>query len=551
MIAASFCASMALAVQAQSDALYTKPLATELKVTGSFAELRANHFHSGVDFGTSGVTGIDVYAADEGYVSRVKVSAFGYGKALYITHPDGRTTVYAHLREYNTRIAAAVEREQYRQKQFEIDWYPEPSMLRVRRGEVVAKSGNTGSSGGPHLHFEVRDTKTEEPLNPLVYLSPLTDNVAPQIYGVKLYALGGGAQVAGRAADKYFGLEAINGKTIDVWGEVGCGVHATDFMVRGGRPLGIVEVRLWADDHQVFHMRLNRFSFDETRYVNSHIDYAERQINNRFVQKSFVDPGNKLRLYDGSGLINVAEGKTVKMKYEVLDLAGNTSTVSFALRGHKAAVSPTPAPKGTEVDWRKTWALDTLGMSVMIPRESFYKTQRVKISKATNATLGDVYTIGDKTMPLHKAMTVTLPIPEKLKGNTAKAFVAQIDDKNRPTCLPGTMEGNSISGHTKTMGRFAVMTDIEAPRVVSKNTRTQLQSQHQLMVGITDNLSGIKTYNCYVDGVWKLFEYDYKKAQLRATVGKLDITRGKHTLKAVVEDAVGNVGTLVWDFSVE
>ncbi len=532
---------------------YAKPLDTAVRMSASFAELRANHFHSGIDMSTSGATGINVFAAEEGYVSRIKVSAFGYGRALYIDHPDGRTTVYAHLNQYAPKIEAYVRAEQLKRKSFEVDLYPSSDALPVERGEVVAFSGNTGSSGGPHLHFEVRDTKSERPLNPLAYLAAVDDNMAPTIYGAKLYALGDETQVSGRIADKYYARADIAGKTIDVVGHVGIGLHCTDFFTSDGRPCGVVEIRLYDGNELIFNSVLDTLSFDKTRFINSYIDYAEWQSNKRFVQKSFVEPGNQLDNYRVAKEMNVADGETHQMRYEVFDFAGNKSVMSFTLRGKASAQKPAVAEhKGYEVDWRRTWAIDTMGISVIVPRESFYKNEWLEIAAKPSEQLRQtVWTIGSGKTPVHKEITVALPVPEHLRSiDPKKVIVVQVDAKNRLSSLATSSEDTMVVAKPRTLGRFAVACDTIAPTVVSRNTRSNLVGTNFVMVGLTDNLSGIAKYDCYIDGEWKIFEYDYKKTMLKARVESLELEKGRHTVEAVVSDACGNETRFEWSFNV-
>ncbi|MCQ2229574.1 MAG: M23 family metallopeptidase [Bacteroidales bacterium] len=530
---------------------YPYPMNIPVSISASFAELRANHFHAGLDMSTQGVIGIEVHSVADGYVSRIKVSPYGYGHALYITHPDGHTTLYGHLSAYVGEIDSVVRKEQYKKQSFEFDLMLKEGQLPVKKGQVVALSGNTGGSGGPHLHFEVRDTKTEETLNPLEFLIPITDTQAPVAYGIKVFGMTDSAQVAGRCQDRYYALADIEGKSINVAGEIGLGMHAVDYFIAGHRPCGVTGIKLYDGEKLMFRSDLERISFDETRYINSHIDFAERQTNKRFVQKSFVEPNNKLNhTYKTHERLVVKEGEVHKMKYILNDYNGNTRVVSFTLVGKTNVQATKRTHKGDRVDWGKTWAKDTLGISVIIPREALYKDEYIEISSLQLNNDNAIYKVGNEGIPLQKAFTISIPIDSEMQKLGRKLFIGQVDSKSKQTYIGGSIEGNNIVAHSKTLGSFALGVDSIAPKIKTKNTRTNLKPSNSIMIGISDDMSGIKKYNVYIDGKWECFEYDYKNARLVTTVGRLGLKAGNHDLKAVVEDAAGNIAQWEWKFSV-
>lgn len=545
--------------QTKQDPQYATPLKTPYRISGTYAELRGNHFHAGLDMGTAGVENIEVHAAESGYVSRVKVGPYGYGRALYITHPDGFTTVYGHLNGFAPKIDSLVRREQYARQSFAVEIFPAKGVVNVTRDEVVAYSGNTGGSGGPHLHFEVRETKSEEPVNPMRFITTDADNVPPTIFGIKIYALGDDAQVAGGQNDRYLPLAQANGRTIDACGEIGLGIHCTDYVARGGRPCGVVEINLYDGDELVFHSRVDHFPFALNRHINSHIDLGESRRNRRYIQRSYVSPGNKLPIYGTTNTpTTIGEGETHKFRFEVIDFAGNKSKVAFTLRGRRnKALGQRPTPKGELVRWERTWAKDTLGVGILIPHHSLFEDTYIDVSRTDRgASLPPTFTIGDPSIAMQKPMTLTMTVPDKWKDLGRKVFVGQAVGKSL-TYIGGETQVDTgarvvhvINAKVSQLGTYSLGVDTIAPHVRINNKSNALSRDSWILIGVTDDVSGIANYSVWIDGKWEVFEYDYKNNRLKAKIDYLGIGRGRHTLRAVVEDSCGNTTERKWTFNV-
>ena len=391
---------------------YINPMDIPTVLSASFAELRSNHFHGGLDISTPH-TGVPVRSVADGFVSRIKVSPYGCGYGLYINHYDGHTTVYGHLSEYAPKIDSVIRKEQYRLQSFDVDFFPDQSLLPVKQGEIVAYSGNSGGSLGPHLHLEVRDTKTDDPLNPLEYLEKeVADHRAPTVYGIKAYALDDTSAVE----EKYYELKWIENKTIDAYGHVGFGINAVDFFDVGGRPCGVVEVSLYDNEMLVFRSVLDRMPFDKTRYINSFVDFAEVQSDNRFIQKSFIDPNNRLDIYKECKPIIVKPGELHRMRYELKDFVGNVKKVSFNVRGVTGDSFEPRICRGRRLSWAKDYNIETFGMTINILANNFYKDEYLVIVKSdSNAFNRPLYTVGSRAIPVHDHITLTLPLPEDYK----------------------------------------------------------------------------------------------------------------------------------------
>lgn len=535
---------------------YINPMDIPMVLSASFCELRPNHFHAGIDISTPR-TGIPVKSVADGYVSRIKVSPYGYGYGLYITHYDGHTTVYGHLSEYAPKIDSVIRSEQYKLQSFEVDYFPDMSQLPVKEGEIVAFSGNTGGSMGPHLHFEVRDTKTDEALNPLAYLEhQVPDHSAPTIYGVKVYAMDDTSSVV----EKYYMLKLIENKSIDACGHIGFGINTVDFFDEGGRPCGVVEVSLFDNNNLVFRSLIDKMPFDKSRYINSMVDYAEVQSNNRYIQKSFVEPNNRLDIFKTNNPIVVKKGEKHNIRYELRDFAGNVRKMSFTVNGAEpSGVNNQKSHNGVKLEWAHDYNVYKPGMSGSIAAGNFYKDEYIVVSKEDSSSFHrPLYTIGSREIPIHDNISLNISVPDKYKKlladssiNNKQIFIARVGKKNTLAYLGGTLDNDVISAKSRFLGKFLIAIDTVAPRVVSKNSTTILSQSNSVMIGISDNFSGIAKYNCFIDGEWKIFEFDYKNARLISPVKKLNLASGAHTLVAKIEDSCGNETVWEWKFRIK
>ena len=317
---------------------YANPLDGELILSGNFGEVRGNHFHSGLDLKTGGTEGKSVYSIDDGYVVRIAVSAQGFGKALYINHPNGKTSVYAHLRDFSPEIAAYVKEQQYVQQSFSVDLNLPASKFPVKKGQVIAKSGNSGSSGGPHVHFEVRETNGQIPTNPLNHGFEVKDSKHPELQKLWLYNHSESGHIEGLIAEKGFKLIGKNGNysitrdTIKASGVISFGIAALDRFTSSRNVCGIYSMTVKVNETTIHKQQIDKFPFAKKRMVNCHIDYEKRVDDRHFVYRTRIAPGNKLDLYPtikDEGTTIVENGKVYKVEAYVVDHAGNASTISF------------------------------------------------------------------------------------------------------------------------------------------------------------------------------------------------------------------------------
>jgi len=542
---------------------FRSPLDIPLYLSGSFGELRSNHFHSGIDIKTQGVEGHKIIAVADGYVSRIKVSPYGYGNAIYIDHPNGYTSVYAHLQKYSGKIATEVKKYQYANQTWEMDYYPPDTLLKVKKGQVIALSGNSGSSGGPHLHFEIRETLSEHPINPLLLGFDVKDNIAPHIRKMAVYPLNDISFVNQKNTKEILSVVGSGGNyrlasntPISAIGTVGIGVDVIDQLNGVPNKNGVYEVKLFVNDSLIYYSEMNKFSFDESRALNSLIDYEYYlKTKNRF-QKSFVAPNNKLSIYrrrTNNGNILIEDGKNYLIKYEITDTYKNKATLEFAISGNKAAASSNSVIKGT-VDTLFSYSdsnyYENKMVRIAIPKNALYENLPFQFGegKQLHSALTPTYQIHNDYTPLHLPITVGIKVGRISDEHRKKAVIVNIDANHRLYSRGGDWRNNYIETTSKTFGGFAVMLDTVAPIIKPVNIypNKNMSNNSSVIFSISDNLSGIKTYNLYIDGKWVLLEFEPKKGVVYHDFDKLP--NGEHTLKLEVTDGVENVGLLEMPF---
>ncbi len=560
----TFSAAKALA-QDYPQNYFRSPLDIPLYLSGNFGELRSNHFHAGLDIKTEGVQGKKILAIADGYVSRIKVSPYGYGKAIYVTHPNGYTSVYGHLKKYSDKIEALVKKEQYRKEQFALQIFPQPFSLQVKKGEIIAYSGNSGGSAGPHLHFEIRDSKTEHPINPLYFGYEIEDRLAPDLYAFTIYPLNDTSSINGSNNSKRYTVYGKNGKyyrsttsPILLKGQFGFGIETVDRMNGTGNRYGIYNMKMTVDDEVVFEKQMDEFAFHEGRYINAYIDYKTYIRKRRRVQRNFVLPGNRLRCYPTlkkEGKVVFNDQKEHQIKYEISDFEGNTSTLSFQVKAEgiplrqNTAQLKTPTVKFFDHKQKNTFITDDLLVS--LPRGILYEDLYFQYRKeaAKKNTITPIYWLHNHYTPLHSYMNVSIKVPNLNDAQKKQALIASTVDGRSLYPEGGTWQGDNISVKTRSFGGYTVVLDTVPPsiRPINIYPGANMKNKWSISVKINDRLSGVDSYRAEVDGKWILMEYDAKNDIL---VHYFDdrVEAGEHEFKLVVKDGVGNRKTYKANF---
>ncbi len=531
---------------------YPNPVNIPVSLSATFAELRSNAFHAGVDIRTQGVEGKEVFAVADGYVSRIGVSPYGYGKVIYITHNDGFTSVYAHLSKFNKKINDFVKSKQYEDESFAQTIFLEKHQFPIKRGDYLGLTGNSGSSGGPHLHYEIRYTKTQEPVNPLYFGLKIKDTRKPTIKGLAIYPLDNSSVNNADSAmyckvnyenNVYF----LDNPVIEVSGDIAFGINVFDQADGANNKNGAYSVELYADNELIYKIISDKYSYDETRYINSLIDYSHYVKNNERFIRTEIDEFNKLKLYEKrNGVITVNQGDTVEMSFVIRDFNKNKSKLNFTLIGTEL---PEFEPKGvlprsyyriTNGESRDVY-LD--GFEAQIPELAFYRNVSLKASRIDtmqNIYSDFAYRLGTEEIPMHKKMKIRLRINEEYIDDTL-IYVATIDKKNNISFLGNSRVDDFIEAKTNKLGTYFIARDSIRPSVIPLNFKDKgsVAENWSLRVKIDDLGTGISKYAMYINDQWVLADYDAKNKLLMYQIDNR-LKPGHNVIKVIVSDMVGN-----------
>ncbi|MDA3952905.1 MAG: M23 family metallopeptidase [Bacteroidales bacterium] len=541
---------------------FRSPVDIPIYLAGNFGEIRSTHFHAGIDIKTQGVIGKKIYAVEDGYISRLKISVNSYGKTIYINHPNGYTTVYGHLNRFNPKLDKLVKEIQYQNNEFEMNYFPKHGELLVKKGDKIGYSGNSGSSQGPHLHFEVRETVDQIPVNPLFFNFKIADNIAPVLYNLIIYPLDKNSEINGNNTSLHLKLKQTENEfsfydtsLISLSGKIGFGLEMNDFLNNSRNKCGIYTLSISVDSILIYKHLIDKFSFNESGYVKSHIDYAEKVKSKKTIQKAFISPNNKMSIYKfnvNNGVYNFNKDSLHNIQIVASDVSGNISELSFNVKGILSNCTNQIVSDSIDrlvMNWETENIFKEDEIELHFPKQSFFDTLHFKYSKSKSSfnAYSNVHHIHNIYTALNKSYSIsikTLDLPTEISN---KAFIAELleDEINS---IGGEVINGYIVSEVSTFGDFVVSIDTISPEIELISDLKNLKN-NKIDFLITDDLTGIKSFNGYIDNSWALFEYDQKNDLLFYDMDEEKIERGsEHELELFVIDNNDNVTTYYTNF---
>ena len=523
---------------------FIPPFDFPITFSGNFGEIRANHFHGGLDFKTGGTIGKPVRALADGYISRIRVT-HGSGYVLDVAYDNGYSTINRHLSAFVGDVARRVEDLQYEKESWEVEITPEPDEYPVKAGQIIALSGNTGYSFGPHLHLDMIETATDEYIDPLpFFMNKVKDKTAPRAEGIMLFPQPGKGVVEGKQTRRAFPAHPT--KPITAWGLIGAGIRAYDYMDGVQNKYGVKTVILEVDGEEVFRSTVDRFAYEENRYINSwtHGQYM----------KSFIEPGNRLRMLQASngnrGLVEINEERPYRFVYTLSDALGNTSKVRFTVQGQKTTIAPVEHREKYALKWDKVNYLQEPGLELVIPKGMLYDD--VLLNYSVRADSGDIaftYQLNDTRIPMHNACDLRIGLRRRPVEDMAKYYVAGVTARGGKYRIGGKYEDGVMKVRIRDLGTYTVAVDT-VPPVITPLNQAQWGRTGKIIFKAKDKETGINTYRGTIDGKYALFgKPNSISGNLVCELDPKHVEKGgKHVVEMTVTDGCGNRTTEQFDF---
>ena len=533
------------------------PVDIPIILSSSFGELRPNHFHSGIDIKTQGIEGFEVFSIGDGYISRIQITLGGNGKALYIKHDNGQSSVYAHLKEFSPRIEQIVKNIQYSNKSYTLRKYPKVDEYRISKKEVIGYSGNTGRSTAPHLHYELRD-ENDKPLNPMAYKSYAVEDTIPPIlldvYFKKILLDDKGVLSYNQSNFSKLNLKKINSSiyvsdTLKINGLIGFGVNSYDKMNNTWNKMGLSFIETNVNGKKVFEMDFNKFSFDEWGHINNFIDYATYKKFKYRIQKLFIEKSNPLSMYNrklGDGFVEINEDEpnylyTIKLS----DYNKNLTEVLIPVKfddGQEKKIKEVNSDHLSYINNDSVYDINLKNSSIKIFNNTFYSDTFLDFTEKKDYLHLDMDTIA-----LLKPITIKFNLNRYEKSMVDKLFIAKMDDIGGYSFVSNSIQNDKMIARVKTLGDYQLKSDTIPPSVNLLNIRENqwVSNLKKIKIKISDKQSGIKSYNAWINGQWVLLEFNPAKGILSYDFrDNVNSSTSRNNLLINIEDNSGNISEI-------
>ena len=524
----------------------SSPLDIPLELAGSFAEIRSNHFHSGMDLRTEQREGLPVYCAADGYVSRIKISPNGYGKAIYVTHPEGYVTVYAHLQKFNHEIDSLLRLQHISRESYDVDWYLKEGQIPLKRGQQIAWSGNSGGSSGPHLHFEVRDSRTEHCLDPMRFGLPVRDTLAPIFESFSAWCGYGASELSpselpsighfvnGRGASDTLPLEIETGKL-----EVA--VSIVDRYITGSGDCGVKSLRVFVDGSLFYRMEIRSVNFNTTKAINGFVPLGiyKSKSGQWYRCSSPKQTPLKEEVNIWAMPVEISDSLIHSIRFETEDWKGNVATAV----GFVQAVLPNAHKRSNAISLLAgvEKVIQTRSGKITFQKESLFDdTELLLLEPVFDSLMPPVVEIGHEGIALFSPVKIQFNLDEMTPEQRKKVVVLHLNSSKRKS-IGGTIEGNSIVASTSSLGIFTYAADWAAPVVeFVEQTFPETDLVGSVKFRVSDALSGIESVRPELDGKWIYYEYDAKNNNVLVELPLSLVDEQAHEFSLVVKDKCGN-----------
>jgi len=522
-------------------------------IVANMGELRPNHWHMGLDVRTNQVVNQNVYAAADGYISFVGIEPLSWGRWVIIDHPNGLSTLYGHLNDFRDDLEKYVTEHQYKTESWITHLKIPPGRFPVKKGDFIAFSGTTGGSGGPHVHWEIIDTKSGKRLNPTLFGTPIVDNIPPTIVRIAMYDRSNSVYDQSPAIyplSKSSGAYTVAGGVINTnFTKLSFAIQAYDTRNGTNNQDGIYSARLFMDGKEISSFYIDSVDYVDTRYMNAHIDYKMQSTGGSWMQHVSKLPGDLSGVYydiGNNGIIELKDTDPHDIKIEVADANGNLSTISFKIKNNGGTP---PSVKNYEWLPGRTNTLVKSHFSVTLPMNALYDKMNPNYSSSTSAALNSVsatHKIGETYIPVHSNFEVKIKPNKPIAPENRDRIVIKRTGKNT-TVKKAEWKGEWLVAQFRDFGTFEAFVDNVPPSINSLGSGSviNLNNVKRITFTPTDNY-GIADFRAEVDGKWIRFTNDKGRTWIYNFDNR--IKPGEHTLTVTVTDIAGNITKRSWKF---